>query len=349
MKILHYVHSYDGYSGASKQAIALAKELSLLGCTQKFVSEVSFSNKNGINTSSCIFLSPYVWGVFQFIKVLISFKPDVVHFHGASFKYLPLAALFSSVYWKTTLFGDDDFNSLIKKTSKLKGYVKKKLIGLIDTNNSLTHQNYMENIKYISKNKIVTIPNGVVFERDLIFKKSKIVIIIAVIIPRKRILEAINFFQLNFESLGYKLYVIGPYDNPVLDGFSAKYVERCLSLASESIIFTNKLDSEKIKTYLHSASYLLLFSTFEGMPNVVLEALSNGLIPIVTPMGGVSAEILSDNEDIGLILSEDNISLKTEIPVCDFKSFVRCRSLIERKYAMNIVAKKTFDIYMKIA
>ncbi|TOG37936.1 hypothetical protein CGJ01_24295, partial [Vibrio parahaemolyticus] len=64
----------------------------------------------------------------------------------------------------------------------------------IDVNNALTLQIYNKNKQYIPNDSIVVIPNGVV-EYQAINNKQKRAIIISAIIPRKRVIAGIQFFN----------------------------------------------------------------------------------------------------------------------------------------------------------
>jgi glycosyltransferase involved in cell wall biosynthesis len=347
MKIIHYVHSFGGYSGATKQAISLSLQLESFGCKQIFISESVGVELDLVENNECVFLKNNMLGVFNFIYQLVKFRPDIVHFHGASFKYLFFASLFSKVYWKTTLNGDDDFDSLISNTRGLKSIIKAKLINFIDLNNSLTIQNYNINSKYLDRNKIVTISNGVIFLDSLDYEKEKTILIIATVIPRKRILESILFYKKNFENRGYKLYIIGPYTDVHLDGYNSEYIKKCLSYESESIIFTGKLGTDKVHFFLKKASHLILFSLQEGMPNVVLEALSFGAIPIVTSMGGVSMEILNP-PSVGIILDDEDLLNVLDIQDSNLTAFNNCRNHIYNNFSIEKIAMRTYEAYTKV-
>ena len=342
MRILHYVHNYGGFSGATNQAINLSKELSDLNCTSQFVSEKNSKNTNDYELE-CKFLTSGIFGLLQFLRLLLSFKPDIVHFHGASFKYLIVSSLFSKVYWKTTLYGNDDFKTLTYGNG-LKGWIKKKMIPLIDKNNSLTAQNKDVNRVFLDEGKIVTIPNGVYFDDSLVCEKEKIVLIIAAVIPRKRVLESILFFKNNFEENGYTLFIIGPFGDANLHGADLSYSQVCRRYASERIVFTGMIKPDDVKAFLTKSMYLILFSVSEGLPNVVLEALSHGVFPILTSIGGVSAEVITE-DDFGIIIGEADIQQVLEIPPHTGRTFEACREIAKSRYSMDIIAKDTYDIY----
>lgn len=62
---------------------------------------------------------------------------------------------------------------------------------------------------------------------------------------------------------------------------------------TESLSFTGSLDHDNVAAWMQRAQTLLLTSRSEGMPNVVLEALSCGMRVVATPVGDIPAVIRS--------------------------------------------------------
>ncbi|MCE9686739.1 glycosyltransferase family 4 protein [Shewanella sp. AS16] len=341
-KVLHVVHNYDGYSGASLQAKSLVNYLNMY-CVNSFV-----STSEGVS-KECYFIGS---GRFKraagFVFCLMKNRPDIIHFHGADFLLLIISKLFKvKVYWKTTLHGSDDFFSLCNTGNKLSKFVKSLLISGININNSLTIQNYNVNKLYLPEERIVTIPNGVNLPSvslDGFFSlKSKTVIIVAALIPRKKILESILLFKRKFEPDGFTLRVIGP-DSASLDGFEPNYVNECKKLKSATISFLGQVSKIALENHYLESMYIILLSNNEGMPNVVLEAMSYGVVPILSDMGGVSAEIVKNGVD-GYIVTEPDCLI-------DFQSYRTQASLtikkVEKYFSFSVVSKKTFGEYANL-
>jgi len=70
---------------------------------------------------------------------------------------------------------------------------------------------------------------------------------------------------------------------------------------ANNIIFAGKKSPQDIAIYMQSADALCLTSINEGVPNVVLEALSTGLPVVATRVGGIP-EIISD-DNLGKLVS----------------------------------------------
>ncbi|ASQ18725.1 glycosyltransferase family 4 protein [Enterobacter cloacae] len=345
MKIVHIVHNFHGFSGASLQAKNLAKAIVKYdkSTEQFFVTRI----KNGpvklvdkyIDDFVVVETPLNISRLLTFFKFCLKFKPDIAHFHGADFGLLVICKILNiKVYWKSTLLGSDDFDSLIGRSTK--GMIKKKLLNCIDVNNTLTKQIYDINNHYLPPSKLVTIPNGVEMESlDKIGRNERLAVIISAIIPRKKILEGIEFFKQNLAHKGYKLLIFGPCDSG-LDGYSKEYVKQCLSLADSNIIFKGNVNHNEIKNALSKAGFLIHLSEKEGMPNVVLEAMGRGVYPIVSEMNGLAYEIII-NEKCGFIISgSEKFSIDNYMDIN--KDGMR---IIAENYEFKVVATKTCQIY----
>lgn len=294
MKILHFVHNYYGFSGASRQAKNIAEGISVTNhkIEQRFF---SIGEKNSdYNSKFIIYTTPrtLLKRCLIYISIILKYKPDIIHMHGADFAILFLSKILGvKIYWKSTLCGSDDFRSLI---SGKNSYIKRKLISLIDCNNTLTRQMFDINCDFLDENKLVTIPNGVDIPLDNNFKKEKIALIVSAIIPRKGVIEGIKFFNEKLMDDGYILYIIGPKDK-TLDGYNDTYINDFYKLLNGNIKYFGKLEFNEIKVFLSKALYLIHFSESEGMPNVVLEAMAYNIYPILKDMGGLTKELINNN------------------------------------------------------
>ncbi|PMO99173.1 hypothetical protein BCS96_10255 [Vibrio breoganii] len=345
MKVIHIVHSLHNYSGASYQARNLFNELKRKNVTKQAYlninSRSSFDSKN-IKKSTTFEANRSVFSrVFAFLTMFFKFRPTIAHFHGVDFLLLLLCKMFGiKIYLKSTLFGSDDFESF--KSSRL-GFVKIKLLGLIDVNNSLTLQMKAINSKYLGSEKIVTIPNGVELSHE-VTSKQKIVVIVGAVIPRKNVYEAILYFKENLQPHGYSLKIIGPYEN-ISSESDKEYANKCLRYKENNWIdFLGLIDQNKVRSILEKATYLIHFSENEGMPNVVLEALASGVYPIVKPMNGLAKEIIV-NGVTGYILYEDNFKFKV-LPTPEFN--VLGKNICEEKYSFDLVSELTLNVYKNL-
>ncbi|ENN6197672.1 glycosyltransferase family 4 protein [Vibrio vulnificus] len=344
MKIVHFVHSYNGFSGATKQAINLAKHIEVISNSKQVfltLNTTGYHNNSTVKNGFIVYFSRL--GAFRklidYVSFILKENPDVIHFHGADFLLLVICKIFRKrVYWKSTLFNSDDFISL---TNSRFGFIKKYLIKLIDVNNTLTQQIYNSNSLILNERKLVTIPNGVNIPDNLDFEKEKIALIVSALLPRKRVFEGIGFYNEYLSGNGFKLYVIGP-SHDGLDGFCSDYADRCLDLAKEDVIFLGELDSKSLSKYFEKASVLIHFSEYEGLPNVVLEAMSYQIFPVVSSMNGLAEEII--DEDTGF-----NVDGSVEFDYSQIKipNLLGQKKVIENN-SFDIVARKTHTIYERL-
>jgi glycosyltransferase involved in cell wall biosynthesis len=109
-----------------------------------------------------------------------------------------------------------------------------------------------------------------------------------------------------------KLIIIGEGDE------KNKLTEQVSTLGLEGrVFFMGNLPQSELPGYYAIADVLVLASSREGMPNVLLESLACGTPVIATDVGGC-AEVISDN-DIGELLAERKVSNIVEALQSRFK------------------------------
>ena len=146
------------------------------------------------------------------------------------------------------------------------------------------------------KNKIEIIPYGV----DIVFfiplernitKKEIEILFVSRLIKGKGLQFVIPHMKEISESLDKKVRLIvvgdGPYKEP-LEQLA------CESGVEEYVKFEGFKNKDEILKYHQRADLFILPSEREGMPNVVLEAMSSGLPIVMTPCEGAK-ELIGDN------------------------------------------------------
>jgi glycosyltransferase involved in cell wall biosynthesis len=98
-----------------------------------------------------------------------------------------------------------------------------------------------------------------------------------------------SFVELLKQGFEIDLILVGPL-NPELN----KLIQTT-GLYNENILCTGEIPYEQVGTELRSSSALVMFSFYENMPCVILEALCTGVPVIATRVGGIPEVIQEDN------------------------------------------------------
>jgi len=123
----------------------------------------------------------------------------------------------------------------------------------------------------------------------------------------------------------------------------------------ERVQFLGMVDSEKIKKCLHSADIFILPSHAEGLPNSLMEAMSCGVAPVVSNVGGVPGII--KNEVNGLLFNPgDEKMLEKQLTLCSMNEELRKKisknahqTIHDLELDMDSVVYKLFTILIKIS
>ncbi|MBP9997451.1 MAG: glycosyltransferase family 4 protein [Lachnospiraceae bacterium] len=181
-------------------------------------------------------------------------------------------------------------------------------------------------------------------EKEAIEKKSECnILFVSRIIERKGLQHIIpNMRKIN-EATGAKLTIVGdgPY-REVLEQLVSEYS------ATDCVEFKGKrVGDELVKEYL-SGDIFILPSAWEGMPNVVLEAMAAGLPIVMTPCGG-SQELIDGN---GIVSDIDNFANNLIFLCGDVnrrqEMSKKSRELVAEKFAWRQKAKEYLDLYSKL-
>jgi glycosyltransferase involved in cell wall biosynthesis len=193
------------------------------------------------------------------------------------------------------------------------------------------------------KNKIIYIPNAVDTLTIQIDKKWAYPLKIVYVgrgSVEKRIPSIVNVAKKVKEyKLSFEFELIGDVDDYV-----TKDANKFLKIAG---MINNKAI---LNSKYQSAHFIILLSSTEGMPLVILEAMQNGCIPIVTNVGDLPFVI---NKDNGFIMNNDEATIIDDtyhilesITNTNFELLKtlsnNCISTIEDKYSM-----KQFEINYK--
>ncbi len=344
--IAYFTYQLGNYSGAAFQALELAGRLCPTGfiifnrdAQGKAGRRRPYPNvlvvdlpRNKLLQAGCV------------LGMALRARVRIFHLHG----FVPMGLLAGillggKIVLKSTLAGEDDAVSL---AGTRWGRLKLWALRFVDVNVVLSEQLRRLNLPRLGPERIRKIPNGVVLGSDPP-GKGPIFCTVGVISPRKRTLEAILYFHRNYAHIpGAKLYVVGPASQA--DGLAeldAAYVERCRAAAGPvgAVEFTGKLSKPETRKIYRASKALIFFSEREGMPNVLLEAMAENCVPIVTPIGGVSREIIEPGRD-GFVLE----SLDDAVPMRDIDAVSESKAPYERikaRFRIETVAAEYESLY----
>lgn len=318
--IAHFVYNLLSYSGAAFQAHSLCR---YLGAKNNVIFNIGNSSKiNYYNKDGIIIIDlprNYLKRLFYITIFFISLKIKIVHLHGWVLTGLiPAILLRKKVVLKTTMFGDDDISSIIKKNKK-NIYLLKYLSSVISISTPIKKSNdkCIKNLKL--KCQSIYLPNGVIDNelRSDTHEKKPVFCTVGVISDRKGTLDAIEYFINNYITLpDSKLYIVGPTpddDNCIesdIDYYQScqKYTEKY----PDKIIITGKVNKNKINDIYRESIAHIFLSKKEGMPNVVLESMYFNCVPLITEIEGVAYDIIDNNNDGFIFKNREFISIPFE-------------------------------------
>lgn len=288
----------------------------------------------------------YFFALIRGMKQLIAEwgKPDVIHVHILT--RLALPALWMKIFKGIPYIITEHWSRYLPSRNEFKGYFRKMLtrkviehsfrITVVTSN--MYRAMYDMGLKH---NLYSTLPN--VVDLDLFKPKERIagqkirMIHISCFEDRSknisgllRVLKSLSKQNLDFECV---------FVGDGMDFHSLVNYAKELDFPDGQLRFTGLLQGEQLASELSSADFLVLFSRYENMPVVILEALACG-IPVVAPAVGGIPEIV--NEDNGMLVdhtSEYAMESALYYMIHAYKSFPKesLRAVVEKKYGRDAV------------
>lgn len=150
---------------------------------------------------------------------------------------------------------------------------------------------------------------------------------------------------LSRERSDFEILIVGDGDTVPHIGYA-----RSIGLSEDIYAFRGKQPIEKIAEIMKDSDVFLLFSNYENLPCVIIEAHASGLPVISTDVGGIREMINEKNgvliprADEEVLVSELN-NLLDRLDEYDRKSI---REEAVEKYSYSVIGKQFYDIYKKI-
>ena len=139
----------------------------------------------------------------------------------------------------------------------------------------------------------------------------------------------------------FELQLIGRKDEPL------QLVATELGLLNEFVFFYDAISYPEVANRMQHASALLLFSRFENLPCVMLEALCCGLPVISSRVGGI-AEVIDESNGI-LVENENTIQLAEAmlLLIKNYESYNRLAiaANAQQLYSYQTVGKQIWEVY----
>ncbi len=313
-KIL-YLTTTSQLSGAEKMLYELVKGVNkkkyeIMVCTIKDDLDDQLLDKLrklGIKTS-CLGLNKKwkIWKVFYLYKLIKKFKPDIIQ----SFLYFDniLARIFGKLAKVPIIIsGQRNFEPY---RSKMRNFWEKSTINLADLtiSNSQAGKEILISREKVTEDKVKVIYNGIDSKeidnssnKDLdinIDKKNNHVLGFIGRLNKQKGLKYLIKALAKLKQKNINLIIIG--EGPEKDNL--KKLSKELEI-EDNIYFVGHRN--KAWQYLNNFDLFILPSLWEGMPNVVLEAMAKKLPIIATKVGG-TPELIKNNKN-GFLLEPANV------------------------------------------
>lgn len=236
-------------------------------------------------------------GVFEIAKIINSEKPDIVHSHT---NYSHLFVRMASLFCVKAKYIASEHGTVNENLSKALGFIlMKKTNFMSDLITNVSQSSVMSYIKYniVDKNKMICVYNGVDFEK---FEKKNNFNNLNRVLYIGRIVKEKN--------LDLLVDIIKDINNPELicdvigDGDQLQRIKDYVednNLNSKINFLGKRMDLPKI---IKNYDILFLTSFTEGLPTVLIEAISAKILVLSTDCGGVK-EIL---EGFDFLIAENN-------------------------------------------
>ena len=288
---------------------------------------------------------------FKSVVKARSLKPDILHIHaiGPSL-FVPLARLLGMKV-VITHHGPDYKRKKWSKPAKLFLMFCERM-GALFANKVITiAKNISDDLMIQYGRESTVIPNGVLIpdtaettevldEYDL--KKQKYVLVVGRLVPEKGFDDLIDAFRLAALE-DWKLVIVGDADHE--DRYSMELKQKVQGI--ENVVMTGFLKGQPLNEIYSHAGLFVLPSYYEGLPIVLLEAMSYGLSCLAS---SIPANKNVELEEDRFFQAGDIEALADKLKVYTKKSWAESDrdaqlKLIEEKYNWVRIAEATYRVY----
>jgi glycosyltransferase involved in cell wall biosynthesis len=273
---------------------------------------------------------------------------DIIHFHEVDFSF----PLFSFFVKKPKIFHLHGINVDFFKRYHLSRIIFKQVADYYIT---ITRQMGRDLTELgITANRIIYLPNAI---NTRVFcpkkeKEEKLILFVGRITHGKGIHVLLKSLRYLTDSI--QLVVIGPSD------WDTHYYKNILTMITKinndgkhKIMYLGALDQTEIIDWYKKASILVSPSFSEGLPVVILEAMSCETPVIASPVGGIP-EIVQNFKNGILVPSDNPLKLAEAIQYLVDNKDIRTklgqegRNMVVENFSLETIVKKLFIIYQKL-
>lgn len=287
---------------------------------------------------------------------------DVVHSHFSRTVFSAVGIILAAKYCKNAkiIFTPHCFYPAKNIVSFIKKLIFDNTLGILsfrklDRMICLTENDKNDAVKLgMKKDRIVLIPNSINFSEfgnksasnifSEKFKLDKYILFVGRIDYVKRIDFLIRAMK-HLKGDGYNLAIVGVGEE--------NEVERLEHLAEtfhveEKVRFCNKVSFDELMSAYRFCEFLVLPSSYEGLPTVVLEAMAFGKVVIAAASGGTKYVI--EHGKNGFLFKYDDLEDYCMVVkgLCDFdikKIGEAARETIKRNYSWESNVNRIVDVY----
>lgn len=147
--------------------------------------------------------------------------------------------------------------------------------------------------------------------------------------------------ELSQQRQDFVLDVVHDFDRPDLEPFIAE------NHLEKFIVFHGKKNDEEIAQFYQNADFFVLFSNYENLPCVIIEAFACGLPVITTNVGGI-CEMVDESRGI-LLKAGDEVKLRQAVNqmLDHYQEFdsQKIREYAEAHFSMKVIGEQLLRIY----